>query len=101
MKCNKCHRSEHCKLRVHAMESQPWIKKALDKEDEWDKVHAVKRAMRGVGGGPGFIDDWIYEQVILRYEVEDIIKEIIKTGKVDMNLFFEKCRYYKGFIGGE
>jgi hypothetical protein len=96
MKCNRCHRCDSCKLRVLVMESYPFLQKAALEKNEWFRLHALKRAMRGVGGGPGFSDDWIFEGAISRHEVSEIINKISETGEININLFFEKCRHYTG-----
>ena len=97
MKCNKCHRNEYCLLKQHAIDSQPHIVKALKIEgSQWDRVHALKRACRGSGSSPGFLEDWIYESAITKIEAKKAIEIIVEKNSVDMNLFFDKCRHYKG-----
>ena len=96
-KCSRCHRRGTCSLRNLADLTLPWVEDALQSQgSDWDRAHAVHRALRGVGGSPGFVEDWLFEGALTKADVTELIDLIIEHNEVDLAILVRSCRHYVG-----
>ena len=96
-KCALCNRQNTCTLQQLAMRSLPFIRAARNTEGtDWDRAHAIRRAMRGHGGSPGFMEDWLFEGAITERDASGLIDSVLQTGNVDLAIISRDCRHYQG-----
>jgi len=96
-KCSHCHRRGTCSLRNLAVLTMPWVEDALKAQaSDWDRAHSVHRALRGVGGSPGFVEDWLFEGAMTQSDVTRLIDLIVEHNEVDFADLVRSCRHYVG-----
>jgi len=96
-KCGRCLRSGECSLRALAEQTLPWVVAALRFDGtDWDKAHRVRRALRGCGGSPGYIEDWELAGAVAQNEIRRLVETIIKSPRVTLDLLCEPCLHYQG-----
>lgn len=97
LKCTRCHRDRECALRAMAELTLPWVQRALSSGgDDWDLRHSVRRALRGFGGSPGFVEDWLYEGAITSTAINEMLETILSSNEVSLALLTRDCRHYLG-----
>mgnify|MGYP001814816149 CR=1 FL=1 len=96
-KCGRCFRSDYCSLKALAEQTLPWVVKALRFDGtDWDKAHRVRRALRGCGGCPGYVEDWELAGAIDRRDLPSLVESIIHSPRVTLELLCGPCRHYQG-----
>ncbi len=69
--------------------------KARRRSDGEREVH-VRRALRGVGSCPGFVEDWELAGAIAREDVPGLIERVLATAEVSLAVLCDPCRHYVG-----
>jgi hypothetical protein len=97
-KCESCHRRDDCALRDLLVLTLPFVVEAYSGSDdgEWERVHAVRRALRGTGSCPGYVEDWILAGAMEARDVDGIVREIARLDGVDLAALCRPCRHYVG-----
>lgn len=96
-KCTYCRRRDDCALKELAMLTMPWVEEALRCEGtEWDRAHAVRRALRGCGCSPGFVEDWLFDGAMTPNDVTVMVELIVRGGAVELAQLCGACRHYSG-----
>lgn len=96
-KCERCHRRDDCALRDLVVLTLPFAVEAhAGAEGEWERVHAVRRALRGSGASPGYAEDWILAGAMESEDLDRLLESIARTGRVDLAALCEPCRHYVG-----
>lgn len=96
-KCTHCQRRESCTLREHALLTLPWVAEALScNGTDWDRSHAVRRALRGSGSSPGYVEDWLFAGAMTLQDISDLVESIVQGCEVDLATLCIACRHYLG-----
>jgi len=96
-KCARCHRRNDCALHDLAVSTLPWVEEAHASEgSDWDRKNAVRRALRGGGESPGFIEDWLFEGAITRDDASAMAEKILRSNAVSLAHLTARCRHYVG-----
>lgn len=103
-KCTHCHRRMDCTLRDLAVLTLPWVAAALDTAgSDWERSHAIMRALRGSDCSPGYTEDWKFAGAMTQRDVSDLVEAIIHREEVSLTLLCGACRHYLGpeIVGAE
>ncbi len=96
-KCTYCQRRADCALRDLAALTLPWVIEALQDEcTDWDRAHAVRRALRGSGCSPGYVEDWKFVGAMTEADVTRLVEVVVRRGEVSFALLCSACRHYLG-----
>jgi hypothetical protein len=64
--------------------------------NDWERTHAVRRALRGNGACPGYVEDWLVAGAMAERDVELLVESIVARAQVDMGVLCSSCRHYVG-----
>jgi len=63
---------------------------------DWDRSHAVRRALRGCGSSPGFVEDWLFDGAMTPHDVTMLVESIVSGCRVELAHLCCACRHYLG-----
>ena len=96
-KCQTCHRRADCTLRGLVDLTLPFAADACQRADgDWEREHAVGRALRGCGDSPGFVEDWILAGAMEQRDADALLRRIVASCRVDAADLTRACRHYVG-----
>jgi hypothetical protein len=96
-RCDLCIRAHGCALRHMAALSLPHVAAAaVAPGSDSQREHLVRRALRGSGASPGFVEDWIFAGALVDADATRMTDAIVAQGRVDLALLSRDCRHYVG-----
>lgn len=97
LKCEFCQRRSDCKLKDLVVLTLPWVVEAQQaEENDWERLHKIKRALRNGGGTSGFTDDWICVGAMTQQDVAELAEKIVRNSEVTLADLCAYCRHYLG-----